>query len=116
MSYPPSWVAVFWLKANGGFDNNAPRAQVAKLAGMPFRAKSAHYNCLEALPAFAAGVFVAHLGGGDPHLLTQLSVAFIAVRLVYVGLYLADQALLRSVAWTIGLLITCALFLLPVLK
>lgn len=116
MAYLPSWFAMSWLVTHGGFDNHAPRAQAATLQGIAFRAKSAHYNCLEALPAFAAAVFVAQLGGGDPHRLTQLSVAFVAVRAVYIGLYLADLALLRTTVWTIGLLITATLFALPVLK
>lgn len=116
MSFPPSWIAVLWLQRHGGYDNHTPRRRALELDGWGLRAKSAHYNCLESLPAFAAGVFVAHLGGGDPARLTQLSVAFIAVRVVYVAFYLANQATLRSSAWTVGLLLNAGLFVLPVLK
>lgn len=116
MAFPPSWVAVLWMRKHGGYDNNLPRRQALQLEGFPQRAKSAHYNSLEAVPGFAAAVFVAHLGGGDPERMTQLCLAFIAVRLVYVALYLADLASLRSTVWTVGLGLNATLFLLPALK
>ncbi len=116
MAYPPSWLAVVWMHRNGGYDNHLPRRQAQTLQGFGLRAKSAHYNSLEALPGFAAAVFVAHLGGGNPALMTQLCIAFIVVRCVYVAMYLADLATLRSAVWTIGLALTGALFLLPVLR
>lgn len=116
MAYPPSWVAVLWMHKHGGFDNHLPRRQAQGLEGFGLRAKSAHYNSLEAVPGFAAAVFVAHLGGGNPAVMTQLCIAFILVRCLYVALYLADLAALRSVAWTAGLLLTGALFALPLLK
>ncbi len=116
LAYPPSWLAVLWMLKNGGFDNHLPRRQALQLQGFPQRAKSAHYNSLEALPGFAAGVLVAHLGGGDPTRATQLAVAFVAARCVYIGLYLADLAALRSTVWTVGMTLNGLLFLLPVLK
>lgn len=116
MAYPPSWAAVLWILKHDKYDNHLPRQQAARLTGFAMRAKSAHFNSLEAVPGFAAGVFVAHLGGGDPTLMTQLCLAFIAVRLVYVALYLADFASARSLAWSLGLGLNGALFLLPVLK
>ena len=35
---------------------------------------------------------------------------FIAARLVYIGLYLADMQLLRSLVWVLGLGLSAALF------
>jgi uncharacterized MAPEG superfamily protein len=37
-------------------------------------------------------------------------------RLAYVAAYMANKPLLRSVIWTVGLLINIALFLTPALK
>lgn len=116
MAYPPSWIAALWILKHGKYNNHTPREQAAQLHGFPLRAKSAHYNSLEATPGFAAGVFVAHLGGADPARLGQVAVAFVVVRLVYQACYLADLAALRSTVWTVGLTLNGLLFLLPVVK
>ena len=116
MAYIPSWLAALWQVKQGGYDNHYPRVQAQTFTGVALRAKSAHYNSLEALPGFAAGVFVAHLAGGDPALAAKLCVAFLGVRVAYIAAYLADLAALRSTIWTVGLTLTGALFFLPMLK
>ena len=115
-AYIPSWIAALWQVKQGGYDNHYPRVQAQTFTGFALRAKAAHYNSLEALSGFAAAVIVAHLGGGDPALAAKLSVVFLVVRVGYLGAYLADLAALRSTLWTVGLSLTGALFLLPVLK
>ncbi len=100
----------------GGYDNRNPRDQQAKLEGWGRRALAAHQNAFEAFGPFAASVFVAHLGGADPKLTTPLALTFVAARLVYHVLYLADFATLRSTIWSVGLLATTGLFFAPLAR
>jgi uncharacterized MAPEG superfamily protein len=44
--------------------------------------------------------------------LNLMAIAFIITRLVYVGCYFADLAVLRTLVWTAGFLLTIAIFLL----
>ena len=49
--------------------------------------------------------------GAPQDRIDQLAVLFIAARLAYLGLYLADKATLRSVVWAVGLGASIALYL-----
>jgi uncharacterized MAPEG superfamily protein len=95
-----------------GFDNRNPRDQQARLTGAGKRAHAAHQNALEGFAPFAAAVFTAHLTGADPRWSSILAVTYVAARVVYIGVYLADKAPLRSAVWMIGFLATGGLFLL----
>jgi len=106
-------LALAQQKMRGGYDNHTPRDQQAQLVGWGRRALAAHMNSHEAFPAFAAAVIIAHLGGADPVWSSRLAMLFIAARLVYIGLYIADLALLRSLLWTVGMVATALLFVLP---
>ena len=108
-------VAVAMARQPGGYDNSTPRDQQAALDGWGRRAVAAHLNSFEAFAPFAAAVFVAVLGGADPAWTARLSLAFIAARVFYTPLYIADLAWLRSLVWTVGFLSTCALFALPLM-
>jgi uncharacterized MAPEG superfamily protein len=106
---PLLWTAV--AKFSGpGFNNRAPREFQARLTGFRARAHWAHQNSFEAFPPFAAAVIIAHLAGVAQERIDLLALAFIALRLVYGVLYLADQALLRSIAWTAAVGCVIALF------
>ena len=98
--------------AKGGtkFDNNNPRDWLAKQEGWRKRANAAQSNAFESFPLFAAGVIVAVLRHAPQGRIDALAAAFVAVRVAYLGLYLADQASLRSLAWMAGLGCTLALF------
>lgn len=97
-------------RRDGGFDNHRPREWLANLSGWQARANSAQANSWEALPVFAAGLFVAHQHQAAQATVDALAMVFIAARLGFIGLYLADQALLRSLVWTAGLAACVALF------
>lgn len=107
-------VAVAMHKA-GGYDNHNPRAQQAALKGWGARSVAAHLNGFETFAPFAAAVLVAHISGAATGLVDTLAVVFVISRLVYVGVYLADLAGLRSTVWTVGWIVTLVLFLSPVL-
>ncbi|MGQ3050989.1 MAG: MAPEG family protein [Roseateles sp.] len=97
-------------RRDGGFDNHQPRAWLANLSGWQARAHAAQANSWEALPVFVAGLFVAHQHQAPQATVDALALGFIAARIAFVGLYLADQATLRSVVWLAGLVTSAALF------
>ncbi len=92
------------------FDNNDPRGWLAKQTGAAARANAAQQNSWEALIVFAAGVLSAQIAGAPAARVDALAVAFVVCRVVYIGLYVTDRASARSLVWTLGLLISLALF------
>ena len=105
-------VAVAMQRA-GGYDNHLPRAQQARLDGWGARSVAAHQNGFEGFAPFAVAVLVAHLGGGPEWVINLLAISFVVARIGYVICYLADWASLRSAVWSVGFLLTFALFLTP---
>ena len=97
-------------RRDGGFDNHSPREWLARQQGWQARANAAQANSWEALPIFLAGLFVAHQHQAAQATVDALAMGFIAARLAYIGLYLADQASLRSLLWIAGLGVSAALF------
>ena len=94
----------------GGFDNRNPRSYMASLSGWQARANAAQANSFEALPLFIAGVLVAQQMHAVQGRVDALAMGFIAARLVYIGLYVANQASLRSLVWAVGIACSVALF------
>lgn len=97
-------------RRDGGFDNNNPREWLARQAGWQARANAAQSNSWEALPVFMAGLFVAHQHQAAQGTVDALALGFIAARLAYIGLYIANQASLRSLVWAAGVAASAALF------
>src|SRR4029077_804868 len=98
------------LAKSGGVDNRAPRPGLESLTGWRRRADWAHRNHFEAFPAFAAAVFVAELTHAPQSRIDQLAGIFVLLRVIYTALYVADQATLRSVVWSLGLIAVLWLF------
>lgn len=97
-------------RREGGFDNHNPREWLAKLEGWQARAHAAQLNSFEALPIFIAGVLVAQSQNASASVVDGLAVAFVALRVGFIGAYLADQAVLRSIFWVLALACCVALF------
>jgi uncharacterized MAPEG superfamily protein len=95
---------------DGKYDNNSPRAWEAQLVGWQQRAIAAHANGFEALPLFIAGVLFAQMGPGDAARIDTLAIAFVGLRVVYVGLYLLNQGNLRTLVWSAAVACNVALF------
>lgn len=108
------YVTVALAKSGGGIDNRAPRVGLQSLVGWRQRADWAHRNHFEALPAFAAAVFVAELAHAPQTRIDQLAGAFVLLRVIYTALYVADQATLRSIVWALGMIVVIWLFVLGV--
>ncbi len=92
----------FKVKQFGSLDNNQPRVQAAALSGVGARVNAAQQNAWEALPVFAASVFVAHMAGADPGGSATASVLFVAARILHAVFYAADLAPLRSLSFFVG--------------
>ena len=97
------------------FDNSYPRDPAFYTRGPRARALGAHQNGLEAFPLFAAAVLLAELHGAPRHVIDGLALAFLGARIAYAVCYLGDRPSLRSLIWTLALVINLAIFLLPVL-
>jgi uncharacterized MAPEG superfamily protein len=93
------YLTVAVAKYRSDYDNSAPRTQLAAAEGARLRAWWAHLNHFEAFPPFAAGVIIAHLAGVAQARIDALAVAFVMLRLVYTGLYIADRPSARSAVW-----------------
>jgi len=102
------------LAKSGGVDNHAPRAALESLTGWRKRADWAHRNHFEAFPAFAAAVFVAEFTHAPQDRIDLLAGFFVLMRVIYTALYIADQATLRTVAWSLGIVAVIWLFVLGV--
>ena len=97
-------------RSQGGYDNHDPRAWLARQQGHRARANAAQANSFEALPIFIAGVLVAQLAGVAPATVNALAVAFVVLRVLYIALYVADRAAVRSVVWMLAMAVCIALF------
>ena len=104
------YVATGIAKAGTKFDNNNPRDWLAKQDGFRRRANAAQANGFEAFPLFAAAAIVATLNHAPAHRIDLLAMAFVAARVLYLALYLADLAVLRSMAWFVGMACAVAIF------
>lgn len=92
-------------RREGGFDNNNPRAWLARQTDWRARANAAQANSFEALPFFFAAVIIAHLLQAGQARLDILAFLFIVLRIVYIMMYVADLAKARSAIWALALLV-----------
>lgn len=108
-------VPVKWLSYSK-YDNARPRDPAFYEDAIRARALGAHLNGIEAFPFFAAAVLLAEFKLGPQHLIDELAVLFLIVRIAYVFTYLGNRPRLRSILWNIGFTINVAIFFLPLIK
>ncbi len=96
-------------RREGGYDNHAPREWLAKQTGLPARANAAQANCFEALPFFIGAVAIALPAGAPVERVQALAIAWVLLRAGYIGCYLADRQLARSVVWTLAFAVNVAI-------
>ncbi len=92
-------------RREGGFDNHDPRGWLARQQGWQSRANSAQANSFEALPFFIGAVIIAHQLGAPQTLLDTLALLFVTLRVIYIAMYVADLAMVRSAIWALALLV-----------
>jgi len=99
-------------RREGGYDNDNPRAWLARQTDWRARADAAQQNSFEALPFFIGAVIIAHQLGAHQARLDVLAFLFIFLRLFYVMAYVAGMGTVRSVVWTAGLAVNVAILFL----
>jgi uncharacterized MAPEG superfamily protein len=104
------WGTIGKPRSQGGFDNVDPRAWLAKQTDWRARANAAQANSFEALPFFIGAVIIAHQMGAYQFRLDLLAFVYVVLRMVYVMLYVAGMANLRSLVWTLALAVNIAIF------
>jgi uncharacterized MAPEG superfamily protein len=103
------WGMLGVSRRNGGYDNHLPRSWLGSQSGWRARANAAQANSFEALPFFIGAVIIAHQAGSLQVRVDLLALVFVLLRLVYILLYVADQANARSVVWTLALITNLSL-------
>ena len=93
----------------GGFDNDNPRAWLARQEGWQARANAAQANTFEALPFFIGAVIIAHQLGATQARLDILALLWITLRVIYVAMYVAGLGTARSLIWVLALLVNIAI-------
>jgi uncharacterized MAPEG superfamily protein len=89
----------------GGYDNNNPRAWLARQTDWRARANAAQANTFEALPFFFAAVIIAHQLQARQAVVDILAFLFVVLRIAYILMYVADMAKTRSAIWATALLV-----------
>jgi len=93
----------------GCFDNDNPRAWLARQTDWRARANAAQANSFEALPFFIGAVIIAHQLGAYQTRLDILALVYIVLRMVFILLYVANMANLRSLVWGLALVVNVAI-------
>jgi uncharacterized MAPEG superfamily protein len=84
-------------------DNNHPRIQSAQLEGAGARVIAAQNNAWEALIIFTGAVLVSHVAGPESTQSALAAQIFVAARVLHALFYIANQCLLRSLSFIVGL-------------
>jgi uncharacterized MAPEG superfamily protein len=98
-------------RAQGGYDNAAPRAWMARQEGWQARADAAQANSFEALPFFIGAVIIAHQLGAPQTRLDILALLFVTLRTIYIVMYVAGLPKTRSTFWGLAFACNLAIFL-----
>lgn len=93
----------------GGYDNEEPRAWLAAQTGLSARANAAQANSFEALPFFIGAVIIAHQLGAPQALLDTLAVLWVTLRAIYIAMYVAGLAAMRSLVWLAAFAVNVAI-------
>ena len=99
--------------SEGGYDNGMPRQWLAGQTGWRARANAAQANCFEALPFFIGAVVLAQQAGVDGARLEMLALIYVALRVMYVAMYIAGWAHARTLAWTLAFATNIAILFHP---
>src|SRR5450830_1669450 len=96
-------------RREGGFDNDNPRAWLARQTDWRARANAAQANSFEALPFFIGAVIIAHQLGAYQTRLDILAFVYVVLRVIFIMLYVAGIANLRSLVWALAFCLNVAI-------
>jgi uncharacterized MAPEG superfamily protein len=98
-----AWIAGYHRqKQLGTVDNKEPRTQSLQLTGPGARAVAAQGNTWEALAVFSAAILAVFIGGVDLESISTPVMVFVALRIAYIPVYIANQDKLRSLIFLAG--------------
>jgi uncharacterized MAPEG superfamily protein len=106
------WGMIGRPRLEGGYDNNNPRAWLARQNDWRARVNHAQANTFEALPFFFAAVIIAHQLHAFQVRLDIFAFVFVVLRIGYIMMYAADMATSRSVLWALALLVNVGILFL----
>jgi len=92
------------------YDNAQPREWLAKQEGYRRRANAAQQNSWEAFLWFGIAMLVGMVTGANPDRLDELGLLFITARILYIGFYLANYSMARTLAWLGGFIVCVVIF------
>jgi uncharacterized MAPEG superfamily protein len=96
-------------RREGGYDNQNPRDWLARQQDWRARANAAQTNSFEGLPFFIGAVVIAHQLGAAQGRLDILAFVYIVLRMLFIMMYVANLANIRSIVWTLALLVNIAI-------
>lgn len=99
-------------RKDGGYDNDNPRLWLARQTDWRARANAAQANSFEALPFFIGAVIIAQQLGAHQSRLDILAFVWIVLRVMYVMMYVSGLSTVRSLIWTLALLVNIAILFL----
>ncbi|ATC96326.1 MAPEG family protein [Pseudoalteromonas tunicata] len=102
------------MQKDGGYDNNHPRAQQARLTGFGARALAAHQNSFESLLIFALAIAVVLATNNIGSTVQTLAVIYIIARVFFCIFYYLNIDKLRSLVWLVSLLCPLAMIWLSI--
>lgn len=105
----PLFASALSKVGGAAYDNNAPRSWLARQEGWRSRANDAQANLFEGLPLLYAAVLFALYRQADLGTLTGLLAAWIVVRLLYIGAYVAGYGTVRTAVWALALLLNASM-------
>ena len=106
-----AWIAGYHRqKQLGSIDNKEPRIQALQLTGAGARAMAAQANSWEALAVFSAAILAVFISGVALQSVANWAMAFVALRIVYIPMYIGNQDKLRSLVFIAGFGICIYLF------
>lgn len=106
-----AWIAGYHRqKQLGSIDNKEPRIQALQLTGAGARAMAAQANSWEALAVFSAAILAVFISGVALQSIATWAMAFVALRIVYIPMYIGNQDKLRSLVFIAGFGICMYLF------
>ncbi|WP_394129045.1 MAPEG family protein [Shewanella maritima] len=98
------------MVALGGYDNQHPREQQARLQGFGARALAAHQNAFESLLIFGIACIVTMVSESVNQTTSMLAITHVAARVLYHVLYLMDKSNARSLTWFVSTGASLAIF------
>lgn len=89
-------------RRDGGYDNDNPRAWLARQLDWRARANAAQANSFEALPFFIGAIVIAHQLGAPQARLDVMAILYLVLRMMFIMMYVAGLSTARSIVWTLA--------------